>query len=46
MAFLELFPIVVAVTLWHDVFRGKWVTFWCNNQAVVSVINSHLNPQG
>ncbi|KAJ1084511.1 hypothetical protein NDU88_004658, partial [Pleurodeles waltl] len=39
VAFLELFPIVVAVTVWAMVFRDKSVIFWSNNMAVVEAIN-------
>ena len=32
----ELFPIVVACTLWYPHFSGKRIQFWC----VVAIINS------
>ena len=36
----ELFPIVVACTIWHPLFKGKRLQFWCDNESVVSIINS------
>ena len=36
---LELFPIVVAIKLWGERLKNKKVSFVCDNQAVVSIIN-------
>ena len=36
----ELFPIVVACAIWHPFFAGKRLQFWCDNESVVSIINS------
>ncbi|XP_053143522.1 uncharacterized protein LOC128341261 [Hemicordylus capensis] len=40
LTFLELFPIVVAVHIWAEEFADSSVRFWCDNQAVVQVVNS------
>ena len=40
MTLLELFPVVVALTIWSDKLRNQWVHFHVDNQAVVQVINS------
>lgn len=37
---LELFPIVVAVFIWGDQLRNKKLRFYCDNQAVVQVLNT------
>ncbi|XP_067318612.1 uncharacterized protein [Anolis sagrei] len=39
LTFLEFFPILVAVRIWTNLFRNKRVRFWCDNQAVVRVVN-------
>ena len=36
----ELFPIVVACAIWHPFFKGKRLQFWCDNESVVTIINS------
>ena len=36
----ELFPIVVACAIWHSFFTGKRLQFWCDNESVVTIINS------
>ncbi|XP_068704400.1 uncharacterized protein [Montipora foliosa] len=36
----ELFPIVVACAIWHPFFTGKRLQFWCDNESMVSKINS------
>ena len=36
----ELFPIVVACSIWHPYFTGKRLQFWCDNESVVTIINS------
>ncbi|KAM8945646.1 uncharacterized protein RCH25_048954 [Pelodytes ibericus] len=40
LAFLELFPILVAVVLWGSVLRDKKVVFHCDNMGVVMAINN------
>ena len=35
----ELFPIVVAFAMWHPLFKGKHLQFWCDNESVVSIVN-------
>ncbi|XP_054843036.1 uncharacterized protein LOC129334764 isoform X1 [Eublepharis macularius] len=40
LTFLEFFPILVAVHLWGDELANHSVHFWCDNQAVVHVVNS------
>ena len=36
----ELFPIVVACAIWYPHFSGKRLQFWCDNESVVTIINS------
>ena len=36
----ELFPIVVACSIWHQFLAGKRLQIWCDNESVVSIINS------
>lgn len=43
LTFLEFFPILVALSLWKDLFRDRKVLFWCDNQAVVRVINRQIS---
>jgi hypothetical protein len=38
MAFLELYPIVVASILWGSTWSGKRIVFNCDNQATVHII--------
>ncbi len=38
MAFMELYPIVVAGYLWGDLWQEKRILFHCDNQAVVSIL--------
>ena len=40
LTFLELFPIVGAVWLWGEQWANSVVTFWCDNQAVIHIVNS------
>ena len=40
IAVKELVPIVLAVHLWGDSLKNKKITFFCDNQAIVSVINN------
>ena len=39
IAWLEFFPIVVAVTIWGESLSGKRVLFRSDNQSVVAIIN-------
>ena len=40
----ELFSIVVACAIWYPYFSGERIQFWCDNESVVSIINSgHSN---
>ena len=39
LTFLEFFPILVAVCIWRQLFANQRVLFWCDNQAVVRVVN-------
>ena len=39
IAFLELFPIVVGVSLFGEQLTSRKVIFWSDNQTVVSVVN-------
>lgn len=39
MALLELFPILVAVVVWGDLFRNRKICFHCDNMGVVLAIN-------
>jgi hypothetical protein len=41
MAFLELYPIVVAAVLWGKDWTGKRILFYCDNSAVVDIIKKH-----
>lgn len=38
MAFLELYPIVVAAILWGNEWKRKKILFYCDNAAVVDII--------
>ncbi|KAM4770950.1 uncharacterized protein WCC33_002735 [Rhinophrynus dorsalis] len=40
MAFLELFPIVVALELWWQKLRNRAVRFWSDNMSVVHAVNN------
>ncbi|KAM4023858.1 uncharacterized protein ACNLHF_024804 [Anomaloglossus baeobatrachus] len=40
LAFLELFPIVVAIELWGFELSNKRVCFWSDNMSVVEMLNS------
>ena len=40
MAFLELYPIVVAAMLWGSEWQGKRIMFYCDNLATVFIINN------
>ena len=39
----ELFPIVLALEIWGEYLQNKCVTFYCNNQAVVYIINKQTS---
>jgi hypothetical protein len=39
IAWLELFPLFVAMELWGQCMANKRVKFWTDNQAVVAVVN-------
>ncbi len=39
IAWLEMFPIVVAVALWGNMLKGKRIVLRCDNEAVVTIIN-------
>ncbi|KAM3916024.1 uncharacterized protein RB166_015396 [Leptodactylus fuscus] len=39
LALLELFPILVSVMVWGEVFRNKRIRFHCDNMGVVQAIN-------
>ncbi|KAM9330745.1 LOW QUALITY PROTEIN: uncharacterized protein PAF06_017672 [Gastrophryne carolinensis] len=43
LAFLELFPLVVAVTLWGEVLRNKAVCFRSDNMSVVAAVNTQTS---
>ena len=40
ITFLELVPIALAVCLWKNQFQGKRIQFYCDNMAVVHILNS------
>ena len=43
--FMELFPIVLAIKLWGKCIQNQKVIFFCDNQAVVAMINKQSIPQ-
>lgn len=43
LTFLELFPLVVAVHIWAEHFKNATICFWCDNQAVVHIINGQTS---
>ena len=43
IAFLELYPIVIAIFLWGDQMNNLKVQFWSDNAAVVSIINKQTS---
>lgn len=43
ITFKELFPIVLAVSVWGNMFANKCVVFHSDNQAVVHIINSQTS---
>lgn len=40
ITFLELIPITLAIYLWGETWKGKQILFYCDNNAVVSIINT------
>lgn len=40
MTFLELFPVYVAILLWHTLLSNQRIIFHIDNMAVVQVVNS------
>ena len=38
MAFLKLYPIVVAALLWGSEWSCKTIMFWCDNEATVAIV--------
>ncbi|KAJ7331886.1 hypothetical protein JRQ81_014066 [Phrynocephalus forsythii] len=38
--------LAAAVMIWRDIFKDKRITFWCDNQAVVAVINRQSSKSG
>lgn len=43
LTFFELFPLVAAVHIWAEQFANCSVRFWCDNQAVVHVVNKQTS---
>ena len=43
LTFLEFFPIVGALWLWAEEWANSAVRFWCDNQAVVHVVNNQTS---
>ncbi|XP_053098810.1 uncharacterized protein LOC128322103 isoform X1 [Hemicordylus capensis] len=43
LTFLELFPIVVAMHIWSAEFANSSVLFWCDNLAVVQIVNTQTS---
>lgn len=39
LTFLEFFPLLVAIHMWGAELSNSTVYFWCDNQAVVIVVN-------
>ena len=39
----ELFPSVLALEIWGEYLQNKCVTFYCNNKAVVYIINKQTS---
>lgn len=39
-SYFPFFPIIVAVWIWGEDMANRTVHFWCDNMAVVQVINS------
>ena len=43
IAWLEFFPILVAITLWGHLLKGKRIILRCDNKAVVAIINKQTS---
>ena len=43
IAACEFVPVVVAVLVWAPLLASKRILFWCDNQAVVSIINKQTS---
>ena len=43
ITFKELYPIVLAVQLWSHLLKNRKVVFYCDNQAVVAIINKQTS---
>jgi hypothetical protein len=43
IAWLELFPIIVASALWGDQLKGKKIVLRCDNESVVAIINKQTS---
>lgn len=43
IAYMELFPIVIALELWGPLMANKRVKFWSDNTAVVTIINKQTS---
>ena len=39
----EFYPIAVAIDVWPECFRNKFVLFFCDNEAVVHIINNQTS---
>ena len=44
IAWQELFAIIVACQIWGDLLADQRIKFHCDNEAVVSIINSKRSP--
>lgn len=44
IALYELYPIVIASVLWGQAWSRKHITMYCDNEAVVSIINKGRSP--
>lgn len=44
IAFQELYPIVIAAILWGSLWSRKKILFFCNNLAVVYILNKGRSP--
>jgi hypothetical protein len=44
IAFLELFPVVLAVLLWANILQNRKIMFHCDNQSVVAMIQKQSTP--
>lgn len=43
LTFLELFPLLVAIHIWMAEFCNSTVSFWCDNQTVVYVVDKETS---